>query len=229
MSKTLCHGTMEIIFKGQIKMRIVAVIPIKLQNERLPGKNTKPLGGIPLIQYALSTMLNVSEIEDIYVFCSDIQISEYIPDGIKLLIRPKELDLPSSNFTQIFSVFSELVPADIYVYMHATAPFISVRSVKECIDAVVCGKHDSAFTATKIQDFLWTDGKPLNFDPANIPRSQDIMPIYRESSGVYVFRKEVFLQYKRRIGISPFICEVGYREAVDINTSEDFELAEKLL
>ena len=32
--------------------RIVAIMPIKLQNERLPGKNTKKLGDKPLLQYA---------------------------------------------------------------------------------------------------------------------------------------------------------------------------------
>jgi CMP-N-acetylneuraminic acid synthetase len=39
----------------------------------------------------------------------------------------------------------------------------------------------------------------------------------------------VFLQYQRRIGSKPFAKEVTFREAVDINTSEDFTLAEIML
>ena len=81
----------------------------------------------------------------------------------------------------------------------------------------------------KIQDFLWKDGEPLNFDAANIPRSQDLAPIYRETSGVYVFTKEVFEKYHRRIGKNPFVKEVSFKEAVDINNPEDFALAEALL
>lgn len=73
------------------------------------------------------------------------------------------------------------------------------------------------------------NGKPLNFDAANIPRSQDLEPIYRETSGVYVFKKEVFKKYRRRIGENPYIAEVSYREAIDINEVEDFDMAEKLL
>ena len=91
------------------------------------------------------------------------------------------------------------------------------------------GEYDSAFCAVKIQDFLWKDGEPLNFDAANIPRSQDLEPIYRETSGVYVFTKEVFRMLHRRIGVRPYVKEVTYKEAVDINNPEDFALAEALV
>ena len=201
-------------------------MPIKLNNERLPGKNTMLLGGKPLLQHQLDAVLETKLADDVFVFCSNEKVCEFIPEGAKFLKRPSELDLPTSNFTQIFGTFSDLVPADIYVYVHATAPFISVETIKECINAVKSGEYDSAFCAVKIQDFLWKDGEPLNFDAQNIPRSQDIEPIYRETSGVYVFTKEVFDKYKRRIGMKPFIKEVSFKEAVDINNPEDFRLAE---
>ena len=59
--------------------------------------------------------------------------------------RPEFLDLPTSNFSQIFENFTKTVDADIYVYAHATAPFITVETMKECISAVSSGKYDSAF------------------------------------------------------------------------------------
>ena len=207
-------------------MKIVSIMPIKLNNERLPNKNIKKLGEKYLITYELESLLKTKLIEDIYVYCSSNTIEEYLPQGIKFLKRPEFLDLPTSNFTQIFESFSNEVDADIYVYAHATAPFITVETMKECINAVVSGKYDSAFCATKIQDYLWQDGQPINFDATNLPRSQDLKPIYRETSGVYVFTKEVFKKYKRRIGIKPFIKEVTFKEAIDINTVEDFELAQ---
>ena len=104
-----------------------------------------------------------------------------------------------------------------------------MSTVQKCLDAVKENDYDSAFCASKIQDYFWVNGKPLNFDATNIPRSQDLEPIYRETSGVYVFRKDVFEKYRRRIGENPYISEVSYREAIDINEPEDFEMAEKLL
>ncbi len=209
-------------------MKISAVIPIKMNNERLPGKNTKLLGGKPLIHYIQDTLLKSDCIDDIYVFCSNVQIKQYLLPGVDFLSRDKYLDLPTSNFTQIFTNFKELITADIYVYAHATAPYVTVETVNECIEAVRSGKYDSAFCASKIQDFLWCDNMPLNFDPTNLPRSQDLDPIYRETSGVYVYTKDVFEKYHRRIGEIPFIKEVTFRETIDINNPEDFKLAEML-
>lgn len=210
-------------------MKIVAIVPIKLNNERLPGKNTKLLGGRPLIQYVLETLNSVSEIDARYVYCSDPSICDYLVDGIHFLKRPEYLDLPTSNFTQIFSEFSGSVPSDIYVYAHATAPFVKADTIRKGIDAVVSGQYDSAFCAEKLQDFIWYNGQPLNFDADNLPRSQDLPVYYRETSGVYVFKKEVFEKRRRRIGETPLILEVTRREAIDINTPADFKLAEHFL
>lgn len=210
-------------------MKIVAIMPIKLQNERLPGKNTKILGDKPLLQYELMALKNTGLLDSINVYCSDESVCEYLPGGVNFIKRPEFLDLPTSNFSQIFENFINVVDADIYVFAHATAPFITVSTMKECIDAVKSRKYDSAFCAVKIQDFLWENGEPLNFDAENIPRSQDLNPIYRETSGIYVFTKEVFEKYHRRIGKKPFVKEVSFKEAVDINNPEDFDLAEALL
>lgn len=209
--------------------KIVAIMPIKLNNERLPGKNTKLLNGKPLLQYQLDILLQIQELDSVNVYCSDEKICQFLPKGVTFLKRPSCLDLPTSNFNQIFDNFMKMVDADIYVYAHATAPFIEEKTIRECINAVYFGKYDSAFCAIKIQDFLWQDGQPLNFDASNIPRSQDLKPIYRETSGVYVFTKKIYKQTRKRIGGEPFIKEVSIKEAVDINTLEDFRMAELLL
>lgn len=208
---------------------IVAVMPIKINNERLPGKNTKKLGDKPLIHYELETLSEIDEIKKIYVYCSDSAINEFLLPSVQFLRRPKFLDQPTSNFTQIFESFINTIDAEIYVYAHATAPFVKIETVKDCIDAVLNRGYDSAFCASKIQDYLWSNNKPLNFDAENLPRSQDLEPIYRETSGVYVLKKEVFQKYHRRIGINPYIKNVSIKEAVDINNPEDFELAKIML
>lgn len=206
-------------------MKVVAIMPIKLNNERLPGKNTKDLGGKPLIQYQLEELLKVKSIDEIHVYCSDKAICNYLPEGVHFLLRDKELDLPTSNFNQIFESFMEQIDADIYVYAHATAPFVTSDTTEICIEKVKSGEYDSAFTATVIQDYLWMDGKPMNFDAKNLPRSQDLKPIYRETSGVYVYSKEQYVKNHRRIGNAPYIKTVSFKESIDINNPEDFELA----
>lgn len=210
-------------------MIVTAIMPIKLNNERCPGKNTRLLGSKPLLQYELDSLKATGLCHSINVFCSSRKVVAFLPEGIQFIKRPEYLDLPTSNFTQIFSCFMEQIDSDIYVYAHATAPFISVETMSQCIEAVKYGEYDSAFCAVKLQDYLWQNGEPLNFDATNLPRTQDLKPIYQETSGVYVFTKKMFKKYSRRIGVKPFIKEVSFKEAVDIDNPEDFELAEALV
>lgn len=210
-------------------MKIVAIMPIKLKNERFPGKNLCILGDKPLLRHQLDLLIQIKELDEIAVFCSDEEIKKYLTPEVTFRKRPEYLDLATSNFTQIFECFMNEVSADIYIYAHATAPFVEISTIRECLSAVVSQNYDSAFCAVKIQDYLWKENKPMNFDAANIPRSQDLDPIYRETSGVYVFKSTVFKKYKRRVGIRPYIKEVSFKEAIDINYPEDFRVAELFL
>ena len=83
-------------------MTTIAIMPIKMNNERLPGKNTKILGGKPLLQYELDSLVETDLLDEIDVFCSSEDILEYLPEKVTFVKRSEELDLPTSNFTQIF-------------------------------------------------------------------------------------------------------------------------------
>lgn len=210
-------------------MKTVAFVPIKTNNERLPGKNTKAFtNGKPLISYILNTLLHTHGVDEIWVYCSDEEIKNYLPDGIKFLKRDSYYDLSTTAFNEVLTSFAMLVDSDVYVLTHATAPFISANSIEQGIAAVKSGKYDSAVAVTKIQEFLWKDGTPYNYDIANIPRTQDLEPIYSETCGLYVYAKNLIINKKRRIGDKPHLIEVSKIEACDINDSDDFAIANAL-
>lgn len=208
-------------------MKTVAFVPIKLNNQRAPGKNTKKFDdGTALITFFLETLIQVKGFDEVYVFCSDEAIKEYLVEGVKFLKRPQYLDTQEATPQDIMSEFMKLVQADIYAVCHCTSPFVKKEHFEECIKKVQSAEYDSAFTAEKIQRLMWTDkASALNFDPANVPRTQDLPIYYNEISAAYVFTKEVFEKYRRRIGIQPYIMEVSGIECVDIDYPEDFEIA----
>ncbi len=210
-------------------MKIVAIVPMKLNNRRLPQKNTKSFtNGKPLCYYILSTLLSLEQIDDVYVYCSNPEIKSFIPDGVKYLKRSENLDLDTTKMNEVLKRFSEDVPADIYVMTHTTAPFVSAESIEKGIAAVVSGNYDSSFAAKKLQDFLWKDGKPFNYELNNIPRTQDLPPIYEETSGFYIYKSDIITKLGRRIGENPFIVEVNEIESIDIDEVEDFEIADAI-
>ena len=210
-------------------MKIVAVVPMKLNNRRLPQKNTKAFtNGKPLCHYVLSTLFNIKSIDEIYVYCSNQDIKEFIPEGVQYLRRSSSLDQDTTKMNEVLKAFAEEVPADIYVMTHTTAPFIRAESIEKGLNAVISGEFDSSFAAKKLQDFLWKDGVPFNYQLNNIPRTQDLPVLYEETSGFYIYRKRIITELDRRIGESPFIVEVGEIESIDIDEKEDFVIADAI-
>ena len=206
-------------------MKIIAVVPMKLNNRRLPQKNTRSFtNGKPLCHYILSTLLTVEGIDEVYVYCSNPDIQEFVPKGVRYLRRSISLDQDTTKMNEVLQNFAHDVPADIYVMTHTTAPFIKKQSIERGLKAVVSGEYDSSFAAKKLQDFLWEDGRPFELD--NIPRTQDLPPLYEETSGFYIYRSEVMTKLNRRIGDRPYLVEVGEIESIDIDELEDFMIAD---
>lgn len=207
-------------------MKVAAFVPVKLNNERAPGKNTKRFDdGTPLITLFLNTLVQVPEIDELYVFCSREKIKEYLVPGSHFLKRPETLDTKDATPQDIISTFMSMVDADIYMVCHCTSPFVKASRFSECIHKVCEEGYDSAFTGEKIQRLMWHNGQPLNFDATNVPRTQDLPVYYNEVSAAYVFKRETFETLHRRIGLNPYICEVSGTACVDIDYPEDFEIA----
>ena len=210
-------------------MKVVAFVPVKLNNERLPGKNTKAFDdGTPLIALILNTLQNVRHADEVYVYCSDEAVKDYLPDGVKYLKRSTSLDRSETKINEVLQSFAADVPADIYVLAHATAPFVSAKSITHGIEKVMSGEHDSALTVHKMQEFVWKDGRPLNYDLCAVPRTQDLEPLYIETTGLYIYTHDLIVKRNVRIGDAPCLIEVSKIESVDINEPEDFDIANAL-
>ena len=210
-------------------MKTVAIVPMKLNNQRLPGKNTKPFAnGKPLCHYILSTLLTVDGLDAVYVYCSNSEIQDFLPQGVTYLKRPASLDRNTTKINEVLSAFARDVYADVYLLSHATAPFIGKASIEKGLRAVKGGEYDSAFAVRKEQDFIWKDGQPFNYDLDKIPRTQDLPTLYMETSGFYIYRREIITRLNRRIGVKPLLVEVGAVESVDIDEEEDFMIADAI-
>ena len=210
-------------------MKVVAFVPIRLNSKRVVGKNLKMLGGKPLMQYILETLVKVNNIDEVYVYCSSEEVIPYLPQGVKFLKRSTVLDGDETLGKEIYEAFVKDVDADVYMLAHTTSPFIKAGTIENAIDKVVNGGHDSSFSAQKIQTFTWFNGKPLNYSLKDIPRTQTIEPIYVETSAFYIFRREVWTEMGQRIGNTPHMAIIDQIEGIDIDYPEDFEFASKVV
>jgi CMP-N-acetylneuraminic acid synthetase len=219
-------------------MRIVALLPMKANSERVKGKNFRDFGGKPLFKWVLDTLLSVAEI-DLIVINTDARhiLAEYgLIDNERILIRDRNEEICGDLISMNLIIKDDIknIDSDIYLMTHTTNPFLSRHSVQAAIEkfqtTVKAGGADSLFTVNKVQDrFYDIDVQPINHDPANLIRTQDLDPWYQENSNLYLFSKESFNKTDARIGANPTMLVTAPYESTDIDTPDDWELGEVMV
>jgi len=215
-------------------LRIVALLPMKANSERVKGKNFREFCGKPLFRWILDTLLEVEAIDQIVINTDARQIlaENGLTDSDRVLIRdrPPEIcgDLVSMNLVLADDV--ENVDADVYLMTHTTNPLMSASTVegaiKAFLEAKAKGEADSLFTVDKIQTrFYRADGSAVNHDPDNLVRTQDLEPWFEENSNLYIFTHDSFRETDARIGAQPMMFESPKFESIDIDTTEDWDFA----
>ena len=86
--------------------------------------------------------------------------------------------------------------------------------------------YDSILTSKSVHTWFWYKGKPVNYNPKILPRSQDAQPLVFETTGLYGIRKKILLKKKSRIGNKTYFYEVSDEEAIDLDNHKDFEYLE---
>ena len=216
------------------KERIVALLPMKAHSARVSGKNFRDFCGKPLFSWILDTLLEVEEIDQIIINTDarDILKQNGLVDSDKVLIRdrPQEICGDFVSMNKVIANDIDNVPADIYLMTHTTNPLLSSNTIRKAIHAYKLGlancSNDSLFSVNRIQTrFYERDGTPVNHDPNNLVRTQDLNPWYEENSNIYIFSSSSFATTGARIGSNPYLFVSPKYESIDIDEPEDWEFA----
>jgi CMP-N-acetylneuraminic acid synthetase len=212
-------------------MKAVALLPMKQNSER-------DLGGKPLFRWILDTLQQVDAISRVVINTDAraILAEKGLTDSERVLIRDRKPELCGDTVSMnlVLADDVENVEADVYLMTHTTNPFLSPKTIVTALEryrtAVGAGNADSLFTVNKIQTrFYRGDGSPVNHDPNNLVRTQDLEPWYEENSNLYIFSRASFEATRARIGKKPMLFEISKSEAVDIDNQEDWNIAAALV
>jgi CMP-N-acetylneuraminic acid synthetase len=216
----------------------VAILPMKAHSERVSGKNFRELVNKPLFRWILDSLLAVDAIDQIVINTDarEILAEKGLETGFgggKVLVRDRRPEI-CGDFVPMNTIIADdmaAVPADTYLMTHTTNPFLSGTTIAAALarykTAQAADEADSLFTVTKIQTrFYRADGSAVNHDPKVLLRTQDLEPWYEENSNLYVFTAESFAATNARIGARPILFETPLLEAVDIDTPDQWTLAE---
>jgi len=220
--------------KGRCELNIVAIIPMRHNSERVPGKNYRLFGGKPLYHHIVSTLLECETVSRILIDTD----SDFILDdaahnfpSLELYRRPEYLRDGNIPMNDVLLNSVSQIAADMYLQTHSTNPLLRASTVTSAINNFLSRRedYDSMFSVTRIQTRLWrANATPLNHDPRVLLRTQDLEPIYEENSCLYMFSEETLVKNGTRIGNRPMMFAIDRIEAQDIDEEQDFVIAELL-
>lgn len=216
------------------KPKIIALLPMKANSERVKGKNFRDFNGKPLFRWILDTLVSVDEIDQVIINTDARQIlaDNGLVDGGKICIRDRNPEI-CGDFVSMNKIIGDDIAhsdGDIYLQTHTTNPLLSADSIRGCIEKYQAllnsGDADSLFTVDKIQTrFYREDGSAINHDPDNLLRTQDLEPWFEENSNLYVFNKASFAATQARIGKQPGMYVNSKFESIDIDEPQDWDMA----
>ena len=209
---------------------------MKANSERVLNKNFRLIGRKPLYYWMLETLFAVEVIDRVIINTdADQELFSNFIGNRKLVIRSRKPslcgDLVSMNKIIEDDILSD--GSDNFLMTHTTNPLISTKTLSNAIDIFMNrdkNKHDSLYSATKFQGrFYYEESVAINHNPNELLRTQDLPPVYLENSCLYLFDKSIFLDTKTRIGKKPILFETPQLESIDIDTEDDWYLANLLI
>jgi len=217
-----------------LDQRVVAMVPMKAHSERVPNKNLREFAGRPLFEHILQTLESTYAVDEVLIDTDSDVIASLAAEKfskVRIIPRPQELIGDFVSMNKIIAYDMSQAASDIYLQTHSTNPLLSEKTISRALrEFTRTSEYDSLFSVNRLKTRLyWADGRPINHDPNDLVRTQDLPPVYEENSCLYVFTRTSFEQAGgRRIGQKPMMFLTEYIESIDIDDEYTFRLAELL-
>lgn len=207
-------------------MKIKALIAARDGSKRVANKNTRPFAGSTLLEIKIRQLLKIKSLDGVVVNSNSKKILDMARAlGAETIKREEKYATNEVSMSDVYKNMAEDMDCDVILYANCTNPLIKTETIEEMLKFDL-NKHDSINSAHFIREFLWQDGKALNYDPLNQPRSQDLPDILAINFAVSIISKENMIRYKNVVGSKPLLYPISEDEAVDIDTLFDFKFAE---
>lgn len=219
--------------------RSVAIITARGGSKRIPQKNIRPFLGIPIIKYSIDSALNSGCFEEVMVSTDDHRIAELAKFFGAKVPFPRS-GATADDQAPLADVVGEVIACYEKIGRHyeyfccilPTAPFVTYQRLREGFSLL---KETGADAVVPVVRFNYPIQRALRIGNGYLKmicpenqnvRSQDLETTYHDSGQFYWMKTSSFLSQKQFFADKTVPMEVLEWEVQDIDTEEDWKMAE---
>jgi molybdopterin-guanine dinucleotide biosynthesis protein A len=200
------------------------------QSQRCPNKMLRPFGGTTLTDIMLGKLATFGPNAFFAAEGADFRL-KCERHGVVFVERDHHSVVIDEPIVEILS-FLRHVPYEHVLLVNACMPFLSTDAIATSLKDCDENDRQPAFSVVRRHNYFMTvDRRPLNFDPrAKTINTKTVEPVYEFAHGLYFFERDYFFRHGTYWDWSTVrLIELPYgADLVDVDTEEDFRLAETL-
>ncbi len=221
-----------------MKLKTICMIPARLGSKRVPRKNLRLINGKPLVAYIIEAAKVAGCFDEIYLNSED-EIFKNIAEkyGIKFYKRHPQLADDEATNDAFMMDFLQNTKCDKVVQLLPTSPFINSQEIREFTQKIKNDIFQTVVSVKNVQIECLYENHPLNFSPTEITKpSQQVQPVKAYACALMGWDRKKYIEnmqshnaaYHGGTGTIGFFELKGF-SLVDIDTEEDFALAEVIM
>ena len=220
-------------------MSNLAIITARGGSKRIPRKNIKEFCGKPIIAYSIEAAIKSGCFDEVMCSTDDDEIAE-VAKRYGAVVPFMRSAATSNDFATTADVLSEVIAeyqkrGKSFGYLcclYPTAPFVNAERIRQGFEKMVAANANGAMPVVRysypIQRALRiADGTLALREPEHLrSRSQDLEPMYHDAGQYYWYKTEAFKTNPNIMSINPLAIITPEEEVQDIDTLDDWKLAE---
>ena len=237
-------------------MRILGVIPARLESTRLPRKVLREIAGEPMLSWVYRAARACTQLDQVLIATDSDEIMDFAHSrNFPAVFTPEDC---ASGSDRVYAV-AQSITADIYVNIQGDEPLLRPEHLDALLEPMVKPETEVATLSTPCSPELIHnpnavkvvtagDGRALYFSRATIPFDRDGVGgiVYQKHLGIYAYRKSVLdripklapskLEEIERLeqlrflenGIDVYVTSTPF-DTIGVDTEEDLLAAEQIL
>lgn len=235
-------------------MKIVGMIPVRMESSRLPNKAIKDICGLPMIIHTLKRTQIAKSLDDVYVATDNEEIKALVEShGGKVIMTGKDHETGSDRLAEAASK----IEADIVVNVQGDEALVNPNHIdtgvnallesKEAQVSILLTKYSKKNSPGDIKAVVNLKNEIMYVSRTDLPSDarievQDMLKAYH----VVSFKKDFLIKYAsleqtplEKIEYNEYlrILENGYKiqgvmvdsDSISVDTQEDLEYVRKLM